>query len=176
MTSRRTLTGAALVLVLAAAVGGCGVEGEGPPGATDLTSPAPTESAPTDPLTDAPTDAPTDAEATAPEPTTAPESPKPVVGDVGVLISNSGWDAATGVTVRGYADTVDAAATCTLELSKSGVTRTATAEALESPTTMSCGELVVAPGDLSSGTWTAVLSYTSATAWGTSEPVAVSVP
>lgn len=181
MASNTSLAGAALVLVLALATGGCAVEDRSTPGELESTSAVPTESpespepSDTAPTTDA-TAGPAPQDEVTPGPTMAPEGDKPVVGSVGVLISNSGWDAATGVTVRGYADTVDATATCTLELSKSGTTRTVTSEALESPSTMSCGELVVGPGDLSPGTWTAVLSYESTTAWGTSKPVVVNVP
>ncbi|MFF3063316.1 hypothetical protein ACFVQ3_02050 [Oerskovia sp. NPDC057915] len=175
MASNTSLTGAALVLVLALAVGGCAVDDQGTPGALESTGTVPTEIPPTETATDAATDPP-DLDPTTPTPTAPVESEKPVVGSVGVLISNSAWDATTGVIVRGYADTVDAAATCTLELTKAGTTRTVTSEALESPKTMSCGELVVGPGDLSSGAWTAVLSYESTTAWGTSDPVVVNVP
>lgn len=171
MASKKVLTGAALSLLLVVAIGGCAVEGQGTPGSEEQTSPVPSETTATDPVTDPPP-----VDLSTPEPSATPELLKPVVGDVGVLISNAGWDATTGVTVRGYADTVDATATCTLELSIAGTTRTVTSEALESPSTMSCGELVVGPADLSPGTWTAVLSYESATAWGTSDPVVVIVP
>jgi hypothetical protein len=92
------------------------------------------------------------------------------------LISTSEWDAATGVTVRGYANTVDDTATCTLELTGQGAVESVTGEALPNPTTMSCGELVIGPADATSGTWTAVLSYSSTTAWGVSPPVTVTVP
>lgn len=115
--------------------------------------------------------------ASAPSPTVTPsQDPKPSVGEVRVLITNSEWDASTGITVRGYADTVDSKATCTLTLSKADITRNTTSDALESPTTMSCGELVIDASDLSSGDWSATLTYTSKTASGSSAPVVVTVP
>ncbi|MBD7979293.1 hypothetical protein [Oerskovia merdavium] len=175
MASNTSLTGVALVLALALAVGGCAVDGQSTPGALESTGTVPTVAPPTEPATDPTTDPP-DIDPTTPEPITPSESGKPVVGGVGVLISNAGWTAETGVTVRGYADTIDAAATCTLDLSKAGTTRSVTSEALEGPTTMSCGELIVGSDALSSGDWTAVLSYKSTTAWGSSAPVVVTVP
>ncbi|KZM33893.1 hypothetical protein [Oerskovia enterophila] len=171
MASNTSLTGVALVLALALAVGGCAVDGQVTPGASESTGTVPTEAPPTETTTDPP-----EIDPTTPAPTTPAESGKPVVGGVGVLISNASWAAETGVTVRGYADTIDAAATCTLDLSKAGTTRNVTSEALEGPTTMSCGELIVGSDALSSGDWTAVLSYKSTTAWGSSAPVVVTVP
>ena len=180
MITKATLSALTLALVLGAAVSGCSKDDQGLPEPTVLHTTAPTgdgssttitsEPAAPEPATSEPSEP-----ASSPSPSTSP-APKPTVGSVSVLISNSEWDAATGVTVRGYANTVDADATCTLELIKADVKRSVTSEALESPTTMSCGELTVDAADLSPGDWTAVLSYESTTAWGTSAPVTVNVP
>ena len=175
MITKAKFSALILALALGAAVTGCsgGDEQDGPePGQPEVTAPTDAGSATASPSKPTPSETP----AATPSPSTEPPEPKPPVGGVGVLISNSEWDANTGVTVRGYANTVDTAATCTLDLTQGGTTRSVTGEALENPTTMSCGELTIGAPDLSPGDWTAVLSYTSPTAWGTSAPVIVTVP
>lgn len=171
MTQKTALMTVALVLVLGATVSSCSREETTPGGAPDTSESSPGTTGADDPTPDA-TSTPTATE-TASEP---PEEPKPTVGEVGVLISNSEWDPTTGMTVRGYANTVDDEAVCTLELTLGATVRTVESDALVSATTMSCGELTVGPADLAPGDWQAVLSYESTTAFGTSTPVVVTVP
>ena len=172
--SARTL---ALALVLATALSGCSSGDHDSPesgpqqtatGSGDASSPATSEPSSAEPSEPSPSPSPSTS--------TSPATPKPSVGGVSVLISNSEWDAGAGVTVRGYANTVDVDANCTLDLTKADVTRSVSVEALEGPTTMSCGELTIGVAELTPGDWTAVLSYESTTAWGTSDPVVVTVP
>lgn len=183
MTIKAVISTTALVLVLGGVASGCSTGGQSPEGAgtssptTAEPSPTPTDDpvspgpGPSSPAPSTPSPSPT----SAPAPSTSPGPAKPTVGSIDVMISNSTWDPAAGVVVRGFADTVDTEATCTLELSLSGVVRTVTSEALEGPTTMSCGELIVSSAEVSPGDWTAVLSYESTTAWGASAPVVVTV-
>ncbi|MFE4464974.1 hypothetical protein ACFRCR_07610 [Oerskovia sp. NPDC056781] len=186
MTIKAVISTTALVLVLGGVASGCSTGGQSPEGAgtsspttaepsptptDDPVSPGPGPSSPAPPAPSTPSPSPT----SAPAPSTSPGPAKPTVGSIDVMISNSTWDPAAGVVVRGFADTVDTEATCTLELSLSGVVRTVTSEALEGPTTMSCGELIVSSAEVSPGDWTAVLSYESTTAWGASAPVVVTV-
>ena len=178
MITKATLSAITLALVLGTAVSGCSDDDSGPTeGPPAASSPPVVTSSPTTPPPSPATSGPSEPSPSPSQSTTStPDPPKPTVGSIDVLISNSEWDATTGITVRGYANTVDAEATCTLELTKSGVVRTVASDALEGPTTMSCGELTVGAADLSPGDWTAVLSYESATAWGASAPVVVTVP
>lgn len=171
MTHKAALMTVTLVMVLGVALSSCSQDDGAPTGSSETSEngqatgdgdatadPSASATSSTDPQTD------------------ASDEPKPTVGEVGVLISNSEWDATAGMIVRGYANTVDSEATCTLDLTQGETTRSVESEALASATTMSCGELAVAPADLTSGDWTAVLSYESETAWGTSAPVVVTVP
>ena len=179
MITKATLSARALalVVVLATAVSGCSSGDRDSPGPDpqQTTAPSGSTSSPanSEPATVEPSEP---APSPSPSTPTSPETPKPTVGGVSVLISTSEWDVSAGVTVRGYANTVDVDATCTLDLTKADVTRSVSVEALEGPTTMSCGELTIGVAELTPGDWTAVLSYESTTAWGTSDPVVVTVP
>jgi len=96
---------------------------------------------------------------------------------VKVVVTYLDWDATAGVVEAGaYATTVEGAGTCTLKLTFGGRSGTGSIAALADASTMSCGGLTVPRDRLSSGTWTAVITYESATSVGTSDPVEVVVP
>jgi len=109
--------------------------------------------------------------------TDAPVSTAPSA-DAPVEITYYGWNDATGVVeLAGFVvGVVEEGGTCTLTLTKGGTSATTTAQGTANVGTTSCGEQVVPGGELSSGTWRAVLSYESGTSQGTSEPVEVQVP
>jgi hypothetical protein len=96
---------------------------------------------------------------------------------VDVVVTYLDWDAAGGVVEAGaYARTVETAGSCTLKLTFGGRSGTGSIPALTDASTMSCGGLTVPRDRLSSGTWTGVVIYESATSVGTSSPVEVVVP
>lgn len=96
---------------------------------------------------------------------------------VNVVITYLDWSATDGVVEAGaYATTVEGAGTCTLKLTFGGRSGTGSIAALADASTMSCGGLTVPRDRLSSGNWTAVVTYESATSVGTSDPVDVVVP
>jgi hypothetical protein len=97
---------------------------------------------------------------------------------VDVVVTYSGWDdALAGVEVGAYAaGTAESGGTCTLTLTKGSDTASAEAPAEPDATSTSCPGLVVPGSKLSSGSWTAVVSYESRGTHGQSDPVKVVVP
>ena len=97
---------------------------------------------------------------------------------VAVSLTYTGYDAAAAAVVAGgYADgVVEADATCTLVLRRDGVELRGESLGVPSATTTDCGEVRVGGDALTSGTWEAVLSYTSETSAGESSAVEVMVP
>jgi hypothetical protein len=95
-----------------------------------------------------------------------------------VVVTYSGWDdALAGVEVGAYAaGTAESGGTCTLTLTKGSDTASAEAPAEPDATSTSCPGLVVPGSKLSSGSWTAVVSYESRGTHGQSDPVKVVVP
>jgi hypothetical protein len=90
------------------------------------------------------------------------------------VITYAGSEAGSSVEVNGYvAGVVEAAGTCRLTLTRGGDTVVDENPAEADATTMNCGLLQAA--DLAAGTWTAVLTYESATSAGTSSAVEVEV-
>ena len=81
------------------------------------------------------------------------------------------------LSVNGYvSDIVENDGTCTLTLTDSANKSVATTrKGLADATTTTCGESTVALSELHPGTWRAVLSYSSDTSIGTSEPVNIEV-
>ena len=80
------------------------------------------------------------------------------------------------IAVNGYVDgVVEDGGTCTLTLTKNGVTKTASRPAQPNATNTTCGENDIPVSSLSPGTWQATLSYSSDTANGasTQQPVEV---
>ena len=71
---------------------------------------------------------------------------------------------------------VDAGGECSLSLTRYGVTRTGSVAATPGRESMYCGLVSIPVADLASGTWDAVLSYSSATSVAESTPTSVQVP
>jgi cytoskeletal protein RodZ len=116
---------------------------------------------------------------TQPNATTAPEDEEAAgPAPVAVSLTYAGYDPSLPAVVAGgyAAGVVEVDATCTLVLRREGVELRG--EALGSPNagTTDCGEVRVGGDALTSGTWEAVLSYTSETSVGESAPVDVEVP
>jgi hypothetical protein len=108
---------------------------------------------------------------TAPPPSS--EQPRAVE----VVLAYADWDAGTGVSAAGYvAQTVEQGGTCTLTLTRGQSEVTVSSPGAPDASSVACGGLTVAPGKLSSGTWTSVLSYSSSTSAGSSNAVQVDVP
>lgn len=97
---------------------------------------------------------------------------------VTVSLTYSGYDAAAGAVVAGgyAADVVEVDATCTLVLSRDGVELRGESLGTPSANSTDCGEVRVGGAALTSGTWEAVLSYTSETSAGQSPAGEVVVP
>ncbi|WP_175479363.1 hypothetical protein [Geodermatophilus siccatus] len=97
---------------------------------------------------------------------------------VAVSLSYTGYDTAAGAVVAGgYADgVVEEDATCTLVLRRGGVELRGESLGTADVTTTDCGEVRVGGDALTSGTWEAVLSYTSDTSVGESSAGEVVVP
>jgi hypothetical protein len=97
-------------------------------------------------------------------------------GDVDVVLTYADADSATGtVQASGFvAGILEDGGTCTLTLTNRGTEITVRSTATADATTTTCGLLETAPG-IPAGRWTAVLSYTSAKAEGTSRTAEVSV-
>lgn len=114
-------------------------------------------------------------------PTTATPTPTPTSTPmqkvVDVQITRGGWSASTRtVSVAAIVPGVLVdAATCTLRLSRGGVTRAVTRTARSDASSMQCGTLAVAGSQVSAGAWRAVVSFASATAVGTSDPLTITV-
>jgi hypothetical protein len=126
-----------------------------------------TYGSPVDPSLPNPTGVATDAPAT------------PAASDmVDVVVTYSGWDdALAGVDVGAYVSGIaETGGTCTLTLTAGGNSATASAPGEPEASSTSCPGLVVPGSELSSGNWTAVVSYESPTAQGESDSVAVVVP
>jgi hypothetical protein len=78
---------------------------------------------------------------------------------------------------RGYAtNVVEAGGNCTLTLTKDSAKVTATSSAIDDVNKSTCGPISISQGQLSSGTWTAVLSYSSDKAAGSSPSQKLNVP
>lgn len=111
----------------------------------------------------------------------ASEVPAPTVTanrrTVDVVVTYLDWSASDRVVEAGaYATAVEQPGSCTLTLTSGGQTVTSSIPALTDASTMSCGGITVPRERLSSGTWTAVVIYESATSVGTSAPIEVVIP
>ncbi len=97
---------------------------------------------------------------------------------VSVTVTYAGWEPSTReVEVGGYvAGISEDGGTCTLTLTKDGRSVTGTKQASADAATTACGAVAVPGGQVSAGTWQAVLTYRSAAHSGTSEPWDVEVP
>lgn len=195
--TRRSRRGPALVLVALVAAGALVLwtrSGDTAPAAAGTTAGPTSASAPTEPAPwasppwedaeeteEAAEEAGEDATETAsrPEPTAAPEDDEADgLASVAVSLTYTGYDAAAAAVVAGgyAADVVEADATCTLVLRRGGAELRGEALGTPSATTTDCGEVRVGGDALTSGSWEAVLSYTSETSAGESAAVEVLVP
>ncbi len=97
---------------------------------------------------------------------------------VAVSLSYTGYDPGErAVVAGGYADgVVEVDATCTLILRRDGVELRGESHGTPNVTTTDCGEVRVGGDALTSGTWEAVLGYTSDTSVGESAAGEVVVP
>lgn len=112
-----------------------------------------------------------------PNTATAPPTTGRAPRSVSVVLTYADWDPGTGVSAAGYvADTVEQGGTCTLTLTRGGKSVEVTTEGIADASNTACGALTVAPAQLSTGTWTSVLTYSSTTSTGTSQSVQVKVP
>jgi hypothetical protein len=198
--TRRNRRGPALLLVTLLLAAGAFVvwtrSGDSAPAAAD-TTPAPTSdstapeavparTAPSEPVSSGAADEPVAEEPVeAPAEETSEVAPaQPQVEETGgsapvtVSLTYSGYDPSTSAVVAGgyAADVVELDATCTLVLRRDGVELRGESLGTPSATTTDCGEVRVGGDALNSGTWEAVLGYTSATSAGESAAVEVVVP
>ncbi len=167
---------AAVAATVAATTTGCTGDPRTPP-TTATTSATATATAspstPPDPLG-------TPTPATTPDPgaatPTAPPAPTPATVDV--VVAWSSYDAASAsVQASGYANVVESAGTCTLELTgPGGRTASTTVPALADATTTSCGVMSVPRSQLAAGTWNGTVRYASATSTGAAATTPVEVP
>ncbi len=114
----------------------------------------------------------------APEPEDEDEADAGGLTAVAVSLSYTGYDtAAAAVVAGGYADgVVEEDATCTLVLRRDGLELRGESLGTPNVTTTDCGEVRVGGDALTSGTWEAVLSYTSDSSAGESAVDEVVVP
>ena len=133
---------------------------------------APRSAAPSVPVKVVESAGPTDV-ATDPAPTVAPSA-----GNAAIFLTYADYDdSAREVEVNGYVDgVVEDDGTCTLTLTKGASSVTATGPGTGNVTNTSCGQLTVPRSRLSSGTWTAVVTYASAKSRGSSDREQVVVP
>jgi hypothetical protein len=116
-----------------------------------------------------------------PEPTfVATDAPVSVAATTSgsIFVTYSGWNAqSSAVEVGSYlANVNESDGTCTLTLTKGGISVTTSGPGTPNVTSTSCGGMTVPGTEVSSGSWTAVVTYESSTSTGTSEPVQVEVP
>jgi hypothetical protein len=155
---------------------------EAPPAPEATASPTPSDPGAASPSA-APLATPTDVPSGAPpavSPPPSPSAPSDVASPATVAdveLSYLAWNPEThAVEASGYAAVYEDGGTCRLVLTRSGTTTSAESAALTDVQTTSCGGLEVLGSELSSGTWRAVLEYTSQTSAGSSAPREVVVP
>jgi hypothetical protein len=173
-----TLSACADPSTVGAAAGTGSAETNPSTSAADSTAPAttatPTTTAPTEyglPTTVAPETDPT-VVATDPPVTRAPDA------DSVVMVTYAVWEPTSSAVEEGsfVQGVVESGGTCTLTLTKGDTVVTESAPAEPDATTTSCGGISVQGSRLSSGTWSAVVSYESATTSGSSDATEVAVP
>jgi hypothetical protein len=125
-------------------------------------------------------------EAATPEASAAPSStpaPGPGAGDkprlpADVVVTVARWsEEASRAEIGGYVDgLVEDGGSCTATFTLGARSVVVSGQAFADVTTTSCGDLAAAGTQLSTGTWTAVLSYDSPTSSGASASVSIGVP
>ncbi len=143
------------------------------------TPPGPAAVSPSSAPPATPSDAPSGEPSTV-SPPPSPSAPSDVASPAtaaDVELSYLAWNPETrAVEASGYAAVYEDGGTCRLVLTRSGTTTSAESAALTDVQTTSCGGLEVLGSELASGTWHAVLEYTSPTSAGSSAPREVVVP
>lgn len=93
-------------------------------------------------------------------------------------MSIASWNTSTkDVEFSAYAaGIVESGGTCVVEMVKGNLRATGRTAAVPDATTTSCGDLRVPGAAVSSGTWSATITYTSPSASGISAPSDVMVP
>jgi hypothetical protein len=194
--SRRRTGGAVALAAACAAVtlaSACTTGTSDPASSSSDTSSAPdSSSTPTLPTATLPTTVPTDTglptalptgatTSTSAAPSTTTSTPPPSTSrppaTVGIHLSFYDWSAAqqvaeVGANVEGK---VIRNGSCTLTMRRGSVTRTASHKAVIAPSSTSCGVLTIPGSKLTPGAWTAVVTFTSPTATGSSDPVTITV-
>ena len=191
--NRKRLVAGGVVVVIAAVVvlsivagrrgGGAPVAATTSATATSSSSAAtssPTSSARPSSATAAPTASPTSPAPTAPSSSAPvpPSSAAPALAPVGVVVTVASWnslnsDVEFGAFVQGVVET---GGTCVVTMSKGSQQATGRAAALPNAKNTSCGDLRVAGSAVSTGSWTATVTYASPTSSGASAPTTVEVP
>lgn len=165
-------------LVLASmAITACGSsDGPDEDGATPDHSSTPTSPAPEPDVSSPPTPAPSTPAPTDAPPAT-PDPAAPALNPTTVTASFWGFDAATATAqVGGYADVVETGGTCTLVLTRGDARASAAGASQPDAASTTCGTLAIPRSELSAGSWTAELSYTSATSTGVAPTFTIEVP
>jgi hypothetical protein len=138
-------------------------------------SPSPSPSSSDAPSTSSESEPATTSAAPASPTTTAPGSSAAVAS---IVLTYAGWNpTAQDAEVAAYVQALQpTGGTCTLTMTHSGTTRTQSKAATPDVSTTQCGTIAIPGSQLSSGQWTATVSYSSASATGTSTPVTIEVP
>jgi hypothetical protein len=117
-----------------------------------------------------------------PQPPAAP-APGTSAGDksrlpADVVVTVARWsEEASRAEIGGYVDgLVEDGGSCTATFTLGARSVVVSGQAFADVTTTSCGDLAAAGTQLSTGTWTAVLSYDSPTSSGASASVSIGVP
>ena len=143
------------------------------PGALDADAPAPDE------VLGGPSAAPASGSPSTSTSTTTSPAPAPgALRPVAVNSTYAGWDPGAAEVVAGgfVSEVVETGGTCTLTLTRDGVTTSGTSDASPDAVTTSCGEVRAGGPELVPGSWDAVLSYESAESAGASAVFSVVVP
>lgn len=189
VSRRQALVAAAAAVALAGggatwwwAAAGSGPAPVAAPSASGSPTPTPTTAAPTPtPTTAAPEPQPTAPAAQPGDPAATP-APAPAAPDAGpaevdVVTTYAGWnDLSRSVEVGAYVALVESDGSCTVTLTGPGGTVTADAAATPDASTTACGELAVPGTSLGTGSWQAVVTYSSPRSTGVGAPVTVEVP
>ncbi|WP_066582664.1 hypothetical protein [Cellulomonas timonensis] len=168
-------------LIVASRTGGdagteAGAGGQESPSATGSPLPSATVSATPSP-TSSPVTPPSELPAGVPTSDQAPTAPvNPAAVEVSITFAQ--WSASSGaVEVAGFAAIApEPAGTCTVRLARGADEVVVSTEAVPAATTMSCGTVSVPGGKVARGSWTATLTYESATGTGTSPQTTIEVP
>ncbi|MEP7191483.1 MAG: hypothetical protein ABI903_01310 [Actinomycetota bacterium] len=183
---RRTLIASASVLLVAIAAIAAVVtfasspqsspSGQGPANTRSSAGGTSTPSAGTSPAPGASAPSPT-APSVTPAPSVSTVVPASKPARVDVVTTFAGWNGLShAVEVGGYAAVVEPVGTCTLTLSHGDLVVTRKHTARADATTVACGGFSIPRGDLSAGSWTAVLGYRSPTSAGEASAVSLTVP